>query len=206
MILLAIVFLFVLKTKGTKKPVINTANDTQNISNLQNEFVSALLNVQNITLDTGFLSSPVFKSLVASGANVNLNPPKGRADPFSKTGNESQILVEEIVDQTPIRTLDFGIKTPPANDNLLSPVKINISKITSSTASIAITGIPKDTIITIQLDSGNNKPIDLDVFTYKLFNQEYSVIATNLTPKTKYIVTITNPGIFKNIQAEFTTK
>lgn len=206
MILLVIILLFVFKSKGTKKPVVNTIANTQDISNLQNEFVSALLSVQNITLDTGFLSSPMFKSLVASGANVNLNPPKGRIDPFSKTGNEPQILVEEVVDQTPTRIMDFGIKTPPTNNDLLSPVKINISKITSSTAAITITGIPKDTIISIKLDSGNNKPIDLDVFTYKLFNQEYSVIATNLVSKTKYIVTITNPDIFKNIQAEFTTK
>lgn len=208
LVVLAIIFLFVLKKKGTKHVAVDPVNDP-NISNLQNEFITALLSVQSISLDTDFLKSPMFKSLIASGASVNLNPPKGRSDPFSRTDNNivEEPLNETIPTDTPSRVLDLGVKTEtPTNNDLLSAVKINVSKITSSTATIGIIGIPNNTPVSIKIESPNSKTIELDVFTYKLFNQEYSIVATDLTSKIKYTVSITKPDIFKDIKAEFTTK
>ena len=134
LVVLGIILLFTLKTKD-KKPKTDTVLDSGATVNtvLNNDFVNDLLGVQSINLDTGLLTSPVFKSLVSSGATIDENPPKGRANPFSPTDDSLVFINQDIpfIENSP-RNLNLG-KT----EKLLSPVKINVAKVTSLSASIS---------------------------------------------------------------------
>ena len=197
------IFLFTFKGKTKKTPdTAVTAESNSTIGALNNDFVSALLGVQSITLDTGLLSSPVFKSLKPSGAVVSASPLKGKNDPFSYNGTAP--VVEDQIQITNPRVDNF-VNTG-SNDSLLSGVKINFSKTTSSTTVVSITGLPAGTSLSVSFKDPSGKSIIIEGFTYKNLTEEYTSIVTGLNSKTNYTVNIVKPEVFNSIQANIQTK
>ncbi len=203
LILCAVVALFAFKGKS-KKTEESTASIANNnpIGTLNNDFISALLGVQSINLDTGLLSSPVFKSLKPSGALVSPTPVKGKNDPFS-SGSNTQVVIDELEVTNP-RADNLG--NTGNNDKLLSGVKVGFLKTTSTTTVISITGLPVDTSLSVSLKDPDGKLTIVDSFSYKSLTEEYTTILTGLKSKTNYTVNILKPESFGSIEANFQTK
>ncbi len=202
LILLASIALFVFKTKKKSIDAGGTVPSGAAASSLNNEFITALMGVKSISLDTGLLSSPVFKSLVSSGAIVDVNAAKGKNDPFStNSASNNFIPPEEVINPKINEFMNRG-----GNDKLLNGVKINFSKVTSSTVAIAITGLPSDSVPSVSIVRNDGVTIIVDDFVYKSLNEEYTTIATGLTPKTDYTIKLLKPETFNNIEVKLQTK
>ncbi len=195
--------LFLVKTKGTKPD--DSGALALGTTSVDNDFVSALLGVQNVILDTDILSSAVFKSLRSSGAQVNSNPLRGRIDPFAAV----QTTTTEVAAEEPVLTenprLD-NFTTEDSTTNLLKGVKIAVSKITSTTAVVSVTGLPESTNVSLNLSKVNGTPVLVEGFTYKSALQEYTTVVTGLSAKTSYTFAIANPELFSSISTSFQTK
>ncbi len=203
LILLILISLFVFKTK---KKTVDTGSGVvpsgAAASSLNNEFITALMGVKSISLDTGLLSSPVFKSLVPSGAIVDVNAAKGKNDPFSANSSSDNFVVqEEIINPKINEFMNRG-----GNDKLLNGVKINFSKVTSSTVALSITGLPSDAVPSVNIIRSDGVTIVVDDFVYKSLNEEYTTIATGLTPKNDYTVKLLKPEAFNSLEVKFQTK
>lgn len=195
--------LFLVKTKGTKPA--DEGVSTSGAAFVNNDFVAALLGVQNVILDTDVLSSSVFKSLQSSGASVDSNPPRGRTDPFAST----KTIATPVVTEQPVLTENPRLNnftTEDSTANLLKGVKINVSKITSTTAVVSVTGLPEDTAVSLNLSKGVGTPVLIEGFTYKSALQEHTTVVTGLSGKTGYTFTIASPELFSSISAAFQTK
>lgn len=206
LIVCVVIFLFVFKggsKKTNKQDPANLSTANTAINSLNNDFISALLGVQGITLDTGLLSSPVFKSLKPSGAFVSATPVKGKNDPFS-SGLNNPIIIEPSTEETNPRVENFG--NTGNNDNLLAGVKVSFSKITSTTTVVSILGLPNDISLSISLKDPNGKTTIVDGFSYKSLTEEYTSTVTGLSTKTKYTVNILKPEIFSSVESNFQTK
>lgn len=204
-ILAAVILLFVLRTGGGKDPASDgIAVDTPG-SVLGNDFVIALLGVQKVSLDTSVLGSPVFQSLAPSGAVVDTNPLRGKNDPFSPdggnaTGNDSAAASSA---QSPRAVLLGGGETV----SLLPPdARIVASKITTTTATITVSGLPANVALSVSLVGSGGGAIFVSNFSYKAAAGEYSAVATGLSSKQRYVMQVINPEIYASLQGEFDTK
>lgn len=208
-IIAGLLAILVFKTKSKALPAEDSTSFTalEGSSTLESGFISALLSVKNINLDTGLLSSSVFKSLKSSGVIIDTNPAKGRTDPFAPLNFKSSNVLE--VDQTlssnnSIRSTDLGIGAQ--TNDLLAGVSINISKITSSTAVLSIKGLPEDTFVKVNIEKGDGEIKTISSFVYKPLSREYTAVATGLSSKIKYSASIVEPEVFKDIYLDFQTK
>lgn len=189
--------LFTFKSGGNKEAALQDVVSLD--ASLSNDFVSALLGVEKITLDTGILNSPAFKSLTPSGAFVDPNPAKGKLDPFSEinsttkeTSNSGEISSNRVVGSN--------------QNSPISEVMIKVSRITKTTAAISISGIPDSQKVSAILLGSNDSILPLSSFSYKSDTKEYSIVATGLISKIKYTIRIQSPESYSGLQAEFETK
>ncbi len=194
--------LFIFKSGGGKDLVSSEAVVVQDNS-LANDFIKALMGVENVSLDTSLLNSSVFKSLVPSGAYVDPNPNKGKTDPFSEISG-TQVVVNDGPENSP---RNFG-GLQEINATNVSPagVQIKTSKITSTTATVSITGLPKGNKVTVALSGANNVSIPSVSLTYKEASSEYSAVVTGLVSKIKYTASLETPINYAGLQADFQTK
>jgi len=199
-ILVLVILLFVVRGSKSKPVDIDQPNTTSKTpTDLGNDFVVALVGVQRITLDTKFLKTQTFQSLESSGALINRTPLRGKIDPFSKFFVEKKIN-EDTIEDPPTRITDLGKPDPLLNS------AVKISKITTTTATISVSGIPDDELVSVSITDKNGKTINLNDFTYKTVTSEYVSIATSLSPKTNYTVYIKTPSKYLGLQAQFDTK
>lgn len=189
--------LFAFKSGGNKEAALEETASTS--SSLSNDFISALLGVEKITLDTSLLNSASFKSLTPSGAFVDTNPTKGKTDPFSdisspatENQNSGALTSDRVVGSN---------QNSPSSD-----VVIKVSRITSTTATISISGIPTGQKVSAILLGSNDSILPLTSISYKTDTMEYSGVATGLISKIKYTVRIQSPESYSGLQAEFETK
>jgi hypothetical protein len=192
LVLVAIIAVFVFRTGGNKNVTDNLGTvPTEN--NLGKDFISALVGVENVTLDVSLLKSPIFKSLVPSGAYVDPNPTKGKTDPFAPISSTPEESTNDLVSP---RDVSFGEESP------LSSVFIRVSNITKSTASMAVVGIPQGKVVSLALVAKDGSSVFVSL-TYK--NNEYSGVATSLKSNTSYTAYIQSPEAYSGLQADFTT-
>jgi hypothetical protein len=85
-------------------------------------------------------------------------------------------------------------------------VKINFSKVTSSTVALSITGLPSDAVPSVNIIRSDGVTIVVDDFVYKSLNEEYTTIATGLTPKNDYTIKLLKPEAFNSLEVKFQTK
>lgn len=180
---------------GSNENVTNNLGVSESDGNLGKEFISALMGVENVTLDVGLFKSPIFQSFIPSGAYVDPKPEKGRPDPFA---DATQIKVDTNLNNiNSPRDVSFG------GQDLIGSVFIRVSNITKTTSTISITGISQDQVVSLILITKDGSIIPVDL-TYK--NNEYSGVATSLKSLTTYTARIQSPDIYSGLQAEFTTK
>lgn len=199
LIILVGVVLFAVKDKsqapeGTDGMAVSTSESV-----LGNDFVKALLGVNTISLDTALFNSPVFNSLNASGAYVDPLPEKGRTDPFFTINKNSSVSTSENNMTSSGREINLG-QSDVANAEII------VSKITSTTASIAIRGLKEGDKVSAILLGSNDSLITLPNFTYKSDTAEFTSVATGLVSKIKYTVRIQSPDSSAGLQADFTTR
>lgn len=189
LIIVSIIAVFVF-TKGDDKTIVDNMGVVVNDNTLTKDFMPAIAGVRNVSLDTSLLKSPIFQSLVSSNAYVDSNPEKGRSDPFSKLDTNTKN--DNVVTQ-PSRLVNLGMES----------VFIRVSNITKTTATISVSGIPENQIVSLVLlaKDGTLIPVELN---YK--DNEYSGIATSLKGLTNYVARIQSPEIYAGLQADFTTR
>jgi len=198
-----IIGIFTIKTGGKKNkiddnPAINTENTT---GELGKDFMSALFGVQNVTLDSSLIRSAVFKSLVPSGAFVDVNPNKGKDDPFSPvSGNLQNNILDNGLGQS-LRNFDVG----QTENTVINSAEIKITKITATTASISILGIPSGVVPVVGVTSTTSSVSFAD-FTYKPASGEYNALITGLKKGTSYSINIISPAGYLAEPAVFETK
>ncbi len=193
------IILFSVKSKGNV-PAGDDGIVATTESNLGNDFIKALLGVNTISLDISLFNSPVFNSLNSSGAYVNPMPEKGRIDPFSKIGNTANIISNSGENaSSSSRDISLGV-------NQIGNAEIIVSKITTTTASIAIRGLSQGDKVSAILLGSNDSLITLPSFTYKSDTGDFTSVATGLTSKITYTVRIQTPLSSAGLQAEFTTR
>lgn len=192
--------LFLFKIGGNKN---NTDTEMVNTgdSGLANDFIKALMGVENVALDTSLLKSPVFQSLVASGAYVDPNPNRGKTDPFSVISG-TEVLPPDGPENSPrvIGGVQSGEVIP------ISYPEIKVSKITTTTAYISVIGIPKNNKVSVSVSGSNNVTIPELNLAYKNETSEYAAVITGLSTKTKYSASLQAPNSYAGLQADFTTK
>lgn len=201
-VILAIVLLFVLRTGGNKN-IPPDATITAGASNtLGNEFITALLGVENITLDISLLNSPTFQSLRSSGAFVDSNPPKGKMDPFSANSGAENSNQQSVSQDQSSRAVNLGAG---GTIQLPSDAGISISKITSSTAVVSLKGLPQGLVLNASVTSGSGNLFFISDFSYK-DTGEYSTVLTDLEPKQNHVIQIESPTLYSSLSAVFDTK
>lgn len=197
-ILAFVVLLFVLRTD--KKPVPSTSDIAPNGSSVQGEFLGTLISLNTLELDTKIVDSELFKSLVPSPALVNLNPDKGRVDPFMVPGIDAASPVLDtnpVPNNTPVRDINLG---QDAAKN------ITISRITSTTAFATITGFSPEENMSLTLIDASGKEVNYREFTFKSTTQEFSRALTGLASKMTYTASVRDSTNTEIINTTFTTK
>ncbi len=179
--------------------VSSSAGESVNPAEIQASFVSTLLQLRSLTMDTKVLKSAVFNSLVPSGATIDLNPDRGRPDPFFAVNPP----LPNAQDQSNVNDLlprDFtGASVTTSN------ASIKVSNVTSSTATIAIIGVDSNTAVSVDLSKTGGAVQNITGFNYKADKTQYTRVITGLSSKTSYTVSIHDPSQFKDAQASFNT-
>jgi hypothetical protein len=190
LILVSIIAIFVFRTGGNTEPT-NNMGVVSGGSDLSQDFMPAIVGVKNVSLDTTLLKSPIFQSLVSSNAYVDSSPEKGRPDPFSKI--EKNTPKNMPINTQAAREVNLGAES----------VFVKISNITKTTATVSVSGIAENQVVSLVLlaKDGTLIPVDL---SYK--DGEYSGVATSLKSLTNYVARIQSPEIYSGLQADFTTK
>ena len=196
-LVLGIASFFVFKIGGKKETTGETNTITEAKSGLGNDFVNAMLGVQNVNLDSNILKSAAFINLKPSGAVVNLNPEKGKNDPFSEANDSINSIVDG--ENVSTRNLNFG-EQEKTNAN------ITVSKITTTTAFITINNIPNSEIISLVLTDENSNKINIDNIVYNNAKSAFTAVASDLTPNTKYKISISSPVNYNSLIVNFSTK
>lgn len=160
------------------------------------EFINDLLEVNNVSFDTSIINSPVFKSLVPSGAFVDPNPPRGKQDPFSLNSSTPDEYFEDI----------NPILINPDQSNFRVDSAMNITKITSTTAVIEVSGINSTKKVEVSLSSGGIVTKSSVPLIFNTETANFTAVLTGLKTATKYTATLTSPPESISLKAEFTTR
>jgi hypothetical protein len=195
-LLVAVILLFTLKTKKTSIP--STEDISANNSSVQGEFLGTLISLNTLELDTKIIQTDLFKSLVPSPALVNLDPEKGRIDPFMATGFVTSLNNKNTnIDNTPVRDVNLGE---------ISDKNITISRITTSTVFVTITGFGPNEAVTLVLTDTNGKQTNYREFTFKSNTQELSRALTGLIPSMEYTASLLSVNNEEITKTTFITK
>ncbi len=200
-IVVVAILLFALRTGGNKDK--SPDSDAKNSDNtLANDFIIALLGVEKVTLDTSLLRSPIFESLIPSGAVIDQNPIRGKRDPFAKqTSNTNLVEVVNPVESSRTVLLGGGetVKLPDT-------ATMKSSKITTNTALITVGGLPSSLALSASIVAGDGSAQFSSNFVYKSGSNEYTLVLSKLTSKTHYVVSVESPDVYSALKVEFDTK
>jgi hypothetical protein len=87
-IILVVGYMAFFKKDGTEGDKLQVAKQTNTTAPDEQAFLSLLLRIQNITINTAIFSDPVFNTLQDDGLAI-VDQPHGRRNPFSPIGSDN---------------------------------------------------------------------------------------------------------------------
>ncbi len=127
LILLLAYFLFLkpspeqapLTSQTTGNPVTATSTNTQNVAGT--DFLTLLLNIKNIKLDTSLLSDPAFVNLNDSSIELISDGTEGRPNPFAPLGVDLTATPVNSSTTTPVTVP--SVTSPATTNPVTAPTK-----------------------------------------------------------------------------------